>query len=89
MRVLPRASPLARRPDLTINVTLSSAKELRAQAMMEQMQARERAEQARAALAAAKNAHLLEELDAFRGKHLDPNAHHWDEVRSSRAMFLI
>lgn len=53
------------------------------------MQARERAEQARAALAAAKNAHLLEELDAFRGKHLDPNAHHWDEVRSSRAMFLI
>lgn len=23
----------------------------------------------------------LEEADAFRGLHLDPNAHHWDEVR--------
>lgn len=47
---------------------------------MEQMQARERAIQARAAAAAAANAHLLEGLDAFRGIHLDPNASHWDEV---------
>ena len=23
----------------------------------------------------------LEEADTFRGVHLDPNAHHWDEVR--------
>lgn len=23
-----------------------------------------------------------EEADAFRGVHLDPNAHHWDEVRT-------
>lgn len=22
-----------------------------------------------------------QEADAFRGVHLDPNAHHWDEVR--------
>jgi len=22
------------------------------------------------------------EADTFRGVHLDPNAHHWDEVRS-------
>lgn len=22
-----------------------------------------------------------EDADAFRGVHLDPNAHHWDEVR--------
>ncbi|BGP22248.1 hypothetical protein Rt10032_c07g3273 [Rhodotorula toruloides] len=55
------------------------AKELRARAIMEQMQARERALQARAAAAAAHNQHLLEELDAFRGVHLDPNASHWDE----------
>lgn len=48
--------------------------------MMEQMQARERALQARAAAAAAQNANLLQNLDAFRGVHLDPNAHHWDEV---------
>lgn len=48
---------------------------------MEQMQARERALQARAAAAAAQNANLLQNLDAFRGVHLDPNAHHWDEVR--------
>ena len=47
---------------------------------MEQMQARERALQARAAAAAAQNANLLQNLDAFRGVHLDPNAHHWDEV---------
>ncbi|GAA5885055.1 hypothetical protein JCM6882_007211 [Rhodosporidiobolus microsporus] len=55
------------------------AKEARARAVMEQMQARERAMQARAAAAAAQNAHLLEGLDAFRGVHLDPNAAHWDE----------
>ncbi|GAA5990691.1 hypothetical protein JCM10908_003192 [Rhodotorula pacifica] len=55
------------------------AKELRAKALLEQIQARERAEQARAAHAAAKNARMLEELDTFRGKHLDPNAAHWDE----------
>lgn len=24
---------------------------------------------------------LEEEADTFRGVHLDPNAHHWDEVR--------
>ena len=24
-----------------------------------------------------------EEADTFRGVHLDPNAHHWDEVRGS------
>lgn len=24
---------------------------------------------------------LLETADAFRGVHLDPNAHHWDDVR--------
>jgi hypothetical protein len=23
------------------------------------------------------------EADAFRGVHLDPNAHHWDEVRKT------
>jgi hypothetical protein len=23
----------------------------------------------------------MEEADTFRGVHLDPNAHHWDEVR--------
>lgn len=44
------------------------------------MQARERLEQARAAQLAEKNARMLEELDTFRGKHLDPNAAHWDEV---------
>lgn len=26
---------------------------------------------------------LLETADAFRGVHLDPNAHHWDDVRGS------
>ncbi|GAA5924776.1 uncharacterized protein JCM15063_005729 [Sporobolomyces koalae] len=55
------------------------AKEARAKAVLEQMQARERAIQARAAAAAAQNANLLQNLDAFRGVHLDPNAHHWDE----------
>lgn len=24
---------------------------------------------------------MEEEADTFRGVHLDPNAHHWDEVR--------
>lgn len=57
-----------------------TAKHLRATALLEQMQSRDRAVQARAAAAAAANAHLLEGLDAFRGVHLDPNASHWDEV---------
>ncbi|KAK4705177.1 uncharacterized protein P7C70_g1040, partial [Phenoliferia sp. Uapishka_3] len=55
------------------------AKNFRAQALLEQMQSRDRAVQARAAAAAAANAHLLEGLDAFRGVHLDPNASHWDD----------
>ncbi|GAA5998096.1 uncharacterized protein JCM10292_002319 [Rhodotorula paludigena] len=55
------------------------AKEERARQLNEQVQAREKAAQARQAAQAAQNAHLLEELDAFRGKHLDPNAAHWDE----------
>ena len=29
------------------------------------------------------------EADAFRGVHLDPNAHHWDEVSLLRAMRMI
>lgn len=53
---------------------------MRAAAVLEQIQSRDRAIQARAAAAAAANAHLLEGLDAFRGVHLDPNASHWDEV---------
>jgi serine/arginine repetitive matrix protein 2 len=30
-------------------------------------------------LAAQKRA-MLQTADSFRGVHLDPNAHHWDEV---------
>jgi len=30
--------------------------------------------------AAEKSQAVLLELDAFRGVHLDPNAHHWDDV---------
>lgn len=29
------------------------------------------------------------EADAFRGVHLDPNAHHWDEVSLSRVAQVI
>jgi serine/arginine repetitive matrix protein 2 len=29
---------------------------------------------------AAHNQARMEEADTFRGVHLDPNAHHWDEV---------
>lgn len=29
-----------------------------------------------------------EEADTFRGVHLDPNAHHWDEVHCSHVTFL-
>lgn len=57
-----------------------TVKAMRAAAITEQTQAKERASQARAAAAAATNAHLLQGLDAFRGVHLDPNASHWDEV---------
>lgn len=31
----------------------------------------------------------LEEADAFRGVHLDPNAHHWDEVRFNSLFLFI
>ncbi|GAA5911027.1 hypothetical protein JCM8208_003961 [Rhodotorula glutinis] len=58
----------------------ANAKDARQKAVADQVQARERASQARAAAAAAHNAHLLEELDAFRGVHLNPNAAHWDEA---------
>jgi hypothetical protein len=58
-----------------------TAKLARAAAVLEQAQSKERAIAARAAAAAATNAHLLEGLDAFRGTHLDPNASHWDDVR--------
>jgi serine/arginine repetitive matrix protein 2 len=30
--------------------------------------------------AAAHKQARMEEADTFRGVHLDPNAHHWDEV---------
>jgi hypothetical protein len=30
---------------------------------------------------------IIQELDSFRGSHLDPNAHHWDEVRPRHAFF--
>ncbi|KAG2156468.1 uncharacterized protein EDB93DRAFT_913624 [Suillus bovinus] len=30
----------------------------------------------------------LEEADAFRGVHLDPNAHHWDEMEEDDDQFL-
>ena len=66
-----------------------AAKDARQKAVADQVQARERASQARAAAAAAHNAHLLEELDAFRGVHLDPNAAHWDEVRSSLSSCFV
>lgn len=37
------------------------------------------------ATAANKQARM-EEADTFRGVHLDPNAHHWDEVRRNCPM---
>ncbi|SGZ06544.1 BQ5605_C031g10951 [Microbotryum silenes-dioicae] len=66
----------------------ANAKALRAQQILEQMQSRDRAIQARAAAAAKANAHLLEGLDAFRGVHLDPNASHWDEMGDEDDNFL-
>jgi serine/arginine repetitive matrix protein 2 len=36
-----------------------------------------------AVIAAANKQARIEEADTFRGVHLDPNAHHWDEVCSS------
>ena len=38
-------------------------------------------EQKAAAAEAAQSAAQKESADAFRGLHLDPKAHHWDEVR--------
>lgn len=35
---------------------------------------------ATAELSEAQKQSLSETADAFRGVHLDPNAHHWDEV---------
>lgn len=41
------------------------------------------AKQKAAATSAAAQQARLEELDAFRGAHLNPNAHHWDDVSPS------
>lgn len=30
----------------------------------------------------------MEEADTFRGVHLDPNAHHWDDVRSAQIVLF-
>jgi isopenicillin N synthase-like dioxygenase len=38
-------------------------------------------QQKAAAAEAAAEAAQKESADAFRGLHLDPKAHHWDEVR--------
>ncbi|GAA6047704.1 hypothetical protein JCM3770_001731 [Rhodotorula araucariae] len=73
----------ARRPmemDFPTAAEAANAKDTRQKVVAAQSDARDRASQARAAATAAQNAHLLEELDTFRGVHLDPNAAHWDEA---------
>jgi hypothetical protein len=43
--------------------------------------------EAKEALAAAASKQArMEEADTFRGVHLNPNAHHWDEVRITRLL---
>lgn len=44
---------------------------------------------AAAEAAEAQKQALLETADAFRGVHLDPNAHHWDDVNESDFLLLI
>jgi len=39
-------------------------------------------------VAAAHKRARMEEADTFRGVHLDPNAHHWDEVCGSDGFVL-
>lgn len=39
-----------------------------------------KADEARVTSETAAKQLRLEEADAFRGIHLDPNAHHWDDV---------
>lgn len=59
-------------------------KELKARALATALAAKEAKDKssklAAAEAAAAYRKHLIEDLDAFRGTHLDPNANHWDEV---------
>lgn len=45
-------------------------------------------DQAKPAVDAAANQARLEEADTFRGVHLDPNAHHWDEMEEDNDDFL-
>ena len=55
--------------------------------MTEKKQAAQVAEAQKEALAAEVDAQkeaLAAEADAFRGVHLAPNAHHWDEVSLPR-----
>jgi serine/arginine repetitive matrix protein 2 len=42
--------------------------------------ARSRAQELEAIAQAEKKQAMMQQADAFRGVHLDPNAHHWDEV---------
>jgi hypothetical protein len=42
-----------------------------------------------AVIAAANKQARIEEADTFRGVHLDPNAHHWDEVCNSSPSGLL
>ena len=46
------------------------------------LSAKKEATQAVTAQKEAIAAELTAEADTFRGVHLDPNAHHWDEVGS-------
>ncbi|TFY82064.1 hypothetical protein EWM64_g1944 [Hericium alpestre] len=38
--------------------------------------------------AAPQNQSMIQEAEAFRGVHLDPNAHHWDEMEEDNDDFL-
>jgi hypothetical protein len=65
-----------------------TGQQLKARAMEAALAAKDakdkKSQQVAAEAAAAYRQHLMEDLDAFRGVHLNPNAH-WDEVRAWRA----
>ncbi|KAJ7275367.1 hypothetical protein B0H12DRAFT_1319136 [Mycena haematopus] len=89
----PRSHP-QQRPDMTSQSDFPTAAEVAAAPRKTKptladrnMAAKEATAQELASAAANKQARM-EEADTFRGVHLDPNAHHWDEMDADDDNFL-
>lgn len=88
------AKPQQQRPDMTSQSDFPTAAEVAAAprkskpTQADRNLANKEAAALEMASAAANKQARMEEADTFRGVHLDPNAHHWDEMEEDDDNFL-